>query len=101
MAGAHMAAAGSGARDRCRVPAAILIMEVTTMEAEAIIQAVSTLGFPIVMCAALLYYLNLERQSHKDEMNSMKDALDRNTTIMTELKEMLAVITGIKRKDQQ
>lgn len=71
------------------------------MEAEAIIQAVSTLGFPIVMCAALLYYLNLERQSHKDEMNSMKDALDRNTTIMTELKEMLAVITEIKRKDQQ
>jgi hypothetical protein len=67
------------------------------MDTNAIIQAVSTLGFPIVMCAALLYYLNLERESHKEEMNSMKDALDRNTVIMTELKEMLKVITGMNR----
>ena len=66
------------------------------MEPDAIINAIGTLGFPIVMCAALLYYLNLERVSHKEEMNSMKDALDRNTTIMTELKEMLKVITGIR-----
>ena len=66
------------------------------MEPDAIIKAVSTLGFPIVMCAALLYYLNQERISHKDEMTSMRDALDRNTTIMTELKEMLSVITGIR-----
>lgn len=69
------------------------------MDAEAIIQAVSTLGFPIVMCAALLYYLNLERVSHKEEMESMKDALDRNTVIMTELKEMLTVITGIQSRN--
>ncbi len=66
------------------------------MDTQALIQAVSTLGFPIVMCAALLYYLNLERESHKEEMNSMKDALDRNTVIMTELKEMLKVITGFQ-----
>lgn len=64
------------------------------MEPDAIIQAIGTLGFPIVMCAALLYYLNLERESHREEMTSMKDALDRNTVIMTELKEMLKVITG-------
>ena len=65
------------------------------MDPQIIINAVGTLGFPIVMCAALLYYLNLERESHKEEMNSMKDALDRNTIIMTELKEMLKVITNI------
>ena len=66
------------------------------MEVDAIIQAISTLGFPVVMCVALLYYLNQERISHKEEMNSVRDALDRNTTIMTELKEMLSVITGIR-----
>lgn len=69
------------------------------MDVQAIIQAVSTLGFPIVMCAALLYYLNLERESHKEEMESMKDALDRNTVIMTELKEMLTLITGIRSRN--
>lgn len=70
------------------------------MEPDAIIQAIGTLGFPIVMCAALLYYLNLERESHKEEMNSMRDALDRNTTIMTELKEMLKLITGIRSDNE-
>jgi len=70
------------------------------MDTQALIQAVSTLGFPIVMCAALLYYLNLERESHKEEMTSMKDALDRNTVIMTELKEMLKVITGFQGTDK-
>lgn len=69
------------------------------MEPDAIIQAIGTLGFPIVMCAALLYYLNLERESHKEEMNSMRDALDRNTTIMTELKEMLKLMTGIRGEE--
>ncbi len=66
------------------------------MDMQAIISAVGSLGFPIVMCGVLLYYLNLERESHKEEMNSMKDALDRNTSIMTELKEMLSIITGIR-----
>lgn len=66
------------------------------MDMQAIISAVGSLGFPIVMCGVLLYYLNLERESHKEEMSSMKDALDRNTNIMTELKEMLSVITGIR-----
>lgn len=70
------------------------------MEPDAIIQAIGTLGFPIVMCAALLYYLNLERESHKEEMNSMRDALDRNTTIMTELKEMLKLMTGIRSDNE-
>ena len=69
------------------------------MDVQAIIQAVSTLGFPIVMCAVLLYYLNLERESHKEEMESMRGALDRNTAIMTELKEMLTVITGIRSRN--
>lgn len=65
------------------------------MDTNALIQAVGSLGFPIVMSGALLYYLNLERESHKEEMNSMKEALDRNTVIMTELKEMLKVITKL------
>lgn len=69
------------------------------MDMQAIISAVGSLGFPIVMCGVLLYYLNAERESHKEEMNSMKDALDRNTVIMTELKEMLKVITGFTGGD--
>lgn len=69
------------------------------MDMQTIISAVGSLGFPIVMCGVLMYYLNVERESHKEEMNSMKDALDRNTVVMTELKEMLKVITGFTGGD--
>lgn len=69
------------------------------MDMQTIISAVGSLGFPIVMCGVLMYYLNAERESHKEEMNSMKDALDRNTVVMTELKEMLKVITGFTGGD--
>lgn len=66
------------------------------MDLDTFVQLIGTLGFPIVMCCALLYYLNLERESHLEEMKSVKESLDRNTTVMTELKEMLKVITGIR-----
>ncbi len=70
------------------------------MDVTQIMQAIGSLGFPIVACCALFYYLSKEQESHKEEMNSMKEALDRNTVVMTELKEMLKVITGINRGDQ-
>ena len=70
------------------------------MDVTQIMQAIGSLGFPIVACCALFYYLSKEQDVHKEEMNSMRDALDRNTTIMTELKEMLKVITGMNRGDQ-
>ena len=70
------------------------------MDVTQIMQAIGSLGFPIVACCALFYYLSKEQDAHKEEMNSMRDALDRNTTIMTELKEMLKMITGMNRGDQ-
>ena len=54
-----------------------------------IIQAISTVGFPIV-CSILLGYLLLtEQKNHKEEMIQLKDAINSNTIIMSELKQLL------------
>ena len=54
-----------------------------------IMQAISTVGFPIVACLGMGYLLKSEQESHKEEMNSVKEALNSNTIIMTELKQLL------------
>lgn len=54
-----------------------------------IMTAISTVGFPIV-CSILLGYLLLtEQKNHKEEMMQLKDAINSNTIIMTELKTLL------------
>lgn len=58
------------------------------MEME-VLQAISTVGFPIVACLGMGYLLKSEQESHKEEMNSVKEALNSNTIIMTELKQLL------------
>ena len=57
-----------------------------------IIQAISSVGFPIV-CSLLMGYLLLtEQRNHKEEMNQLKDAINSNTMIMVELKTLLESI---------
>lgn len=54
-----------------------------------IITAISTVGFPIV-CTLMMGYLLIEEQkNHKEEMNQLKDAINSNTIVMTELKQYL------------
>lgn len=59
-----------------------------------ITQLVGSLGFPIVACGALFWYMNKQRESHKEEMEAMKTAVDNNTTILVKLYEKLGGITG-------
>ena len=64
------------------------------MDANTIIQMVSSLGFPIVACGAL-FWLNMRIQDqHKEETNKITQALNNNTNIMRELKTTLAAINA-------
>lgn len=56
---------------------------------EEVIQAISTVGFPIACCLMMGYLLYLEQNNHKEEMLQLKDAIVSNTLIMTELKQLL------------
>ena len=64
------------------------------MDAAQFMQAIGTLGFPIVACCALFYYLNKEQESHKAEMTSVTEALNRNTDALLELKTIINMLTG-------
>lgn len=69
------------------------------MDVNQIMQAIGTLGFPIVACCALFYYLNKEQESHKSEMQAVTDALNRNTDALLELKTIINFLTGRRRSD--
>ena len=59
------------------------------MEPNTIVQIISTVGFPIFACVALGWLLYREQNEHKEEMNTLTDALNRNTVVMAELKQLL------------
>ena len=67
------------------------------MEIDAIVSAVSTVGFPSVCGAAIFWYLYQEQKSHKDEMNAVTKALQEHTLILSELKELFTMMTGYKK----
>lgn len=60
------------------------------MEQE-IITAISTVGFPIVMCGGLFWYMINQRKDHKEEMQKMTDAINNNTLL---LQQLLAKLNG-------
>lgn len=54
-----------------------------------IIQAVSTVGFPIVMCGIMFWFLNKEQENHKAEMVSLKDVIAENNQVLEGLKQLI------------
>lgn len=59
------------------------------MDVNAVTTVISTLGFPIVMCGAMFWYMLKEKDSHKEEMNSVTEALNNNTLILQKLCDKL------------
>lgn len=55
------------------------------MTANDIITIVSTLGFPIVMCGALFWYMVQQRKEHTEESKEMRTALESLKVAITEL----------------
>lgn len=53
---------------------------------------ISSLGFPIAACVALFWYLNKERESHKEEIDSLKACITDNNTVLASLKMLLESI---------
>ena len=66
------------------------------MDINGIVEAVSAVGFPIAFCLIMFWYLEKEQENHKQEMDAVKDALAQNTLALTELKEFLRTLTGMK-----
>ena len=48
---------------------------------QAILQAITTVGFPIVMCLCLAWYCMKLNESHKNETDKFTTALNENTLV--------------------
>ena len=60
-----------------------------SMDANAIIQIVGSLGFPIVMCGALFWRQVKSDEQHKEEMDKLSEALNNNTQAIIKLSDNL------------
>lgn len=59
------------------------------MDVTMLTDLVSNLGFPIVVCAAMFWYINKTEERHKEEVDTLRQALDANTQAVTQLVEHL------------
>ena len=58
-------------------------------DVNVIIQAISTVGFPIVMCGIMLWFLWKEQENHKGEMLSLKEVISENNKVLEGLKQLI------------
>lgn len=55
------------------------------MDVTMVTQLVGSLGFPIVCCSALFWYMVKEKDAHTEEMEEMRKSVDANTTAINSL----------------
>ena len=58
--------------------------------AQMVITAISTVGFPIVMCGALFWKMDKQDKEHKEERNKSTEAINNNTVVLQKLMQMLS-----------
>jgi hypothetical protein len=61
------------------------------MDFNVIMQAISTVGFPIVMCLVFAWYIKDLNESHKVETEKFTDALNANTLVLQKLCDAMNV----------
>lgn len=66
------------------------------LDVSTILQAVSTIGFPIVMCLVLIWYIRELTESHKSETAQFTEALNNNTLALQKLCDQL----GVERENE-
>lgn len=62
----------------------------------AFVQLITTVGFPIAMCVALMWYNMKQSQEHKDETSKFVDALNSNTLVLQKLCDKLGIDIEVK-----
>lgn len=52
---------------------------------DIVLNAITTVGFPIVMCGILLWYIYKSQKSHKEEVTHLTEAIQNNTVVMEKI----------------
>lgn len=64
------------------------------MDTQAITALIGSVGFPIVMCLIMVKVMMQMEESHKTEIDSLKESLNNNTNVLTKLETMLSMLAG-------
>ena len=59
------------------------------MDMATIAQLISTIGFPIVMCVYLLFYIKSFDEKYCEQLSNMAKAIENNTLAITKLMSMI------------
>lgn len=59
---------------------------------KAIGEAVSRVGFPIAMCAAMFYCILVQTERHEKEVMQLTETINNNTQVLTELSTLIHTI---------
>ena len=59
------------------------------MDAQAITNIITTIGFPIAVCLICFWYINKIQESHKAEIDKLSESLNNNTLVMQKLLDKL------------
>ena len=65
------------------------------MDGQVIMNAISTVGFPIVMCIILLYVVDKQNEAHKEEMAKITESLNNNTLVIQHLTDTITSVNGL------
>lgn len=59
------------------------------MDANAVLQAISAVGFPIVMCLIMVKLVYNLQEQHTKEVESLRTSIDNNTKVLDNLMDKL------------
>ena len=66
------------------------------MDISALQNAITTIGFPIVVCLLAFYYINKQTESHKNEVDGLKEEIK---TLCLNLQQLTDSINELLRKE--
>lgn len=56
---------------------------------QEVLQAIGTVGFPIVAAIGCFWYMTKLNEAHREELNEMRKSVDNNTNVVARLLERL------------
>ena len=56
---------------------------------EQLVQLIGSVGFPIVACIVMGWYVNKQTEAHKEETDKLRESLDNNTLVLTRILDRL------------
>lgn len=61
---------------------------------EQITNLIATTGFPIAMCLIVCYYVYIKDKSHKEEIDKLSDAVNKQTMSIQKLIDKIEQLIG-------